>query len=238
MSSSAAPPSLTVQTLFNRIAPIYDGLNDGLSFGLHRVWKQMAVDWSGARVGHTCLDVCCGSGDLARLLAKKVGSGGRVVGVDFAVAQLQQAERITAQSFRPLVIEWVEGDALALPFEEHQFDAITMGYGLRNVPDIPQSLRELHRVLKPGAKAAILDFHRPANPVIQAFQQQYLEYWVVPIARQMGVEAEYAYIFPSLQRFPSGDQQRAIALDVGFARATHYAIAGGMMGVLVIQKSL
>ncbi len=197
----------------------------------------MTVDWSGAKAGDTCLDVCCGSGDLARLLAKKVGASGHVVGVDFAVAQLQQAERMTQQFFQPLAIEWVEGDALALPFEAHQFDAITMGYGLRNVPDIPKSLRELHRVLKPGAKVAILDFHRPDNPVMQIVQQQYLEKWVVPIARQLGLEAEYAYIFPSLQRFPGGKPQRAIALDVGFAQATHYAIAGGMMGVLVLQTS-
>ncbi len=226
----------TVQALFNRIAPVYDGLNDRLSFGLHRVWKQMTVDWSGASDGAVCLDVCCGSGDLTRLLAKAVGVKGHVVGLDFAAAQLMQAKQLTHQSFRPLSIEWIEGDALALPFDDNQFDAVTMGYGLRNVSNIRQSLSELYRVLKPDSKAAILDFHRPDNAMMQIFQQFYLENLVVPVARHLGVEAEYRYIFPSLQRFPAGQQQRAIAHDVGFSSATHYAIAGGMMGVLVAQK--
>jgi demethylmenaquinone methyltransferase/2-methoxy-6-polyprenyl-1,4-benzoquinol methylase len=225
-----------VQALFNQIAPVYDGLNDWLSFGLHWVWKQMTVDWSEPVPGATCLDVCCGSGDLARLLARAVGAEGQVIGLDFAVDQLNCA-RHRAQSWRyGDRIQWIEGDALALPFSDQRFDAITMGYGLRNVPDISQSLRELLRVLKPGSKAAILDFHRPSSSVMQVVQQQYLEQLVVPVARHYGVEKEYAYIFPSLQRFPTGTQQRAIALDIGFSTAVHYAIAGGMMGVLVAQK--
>ncbi|MEB3211920.1 MAG: bifunctional demethylmenaquinone methyltransferase/2-methoxy-6-polyprenyl-1,4-benzoquinol methylase UbiE, partial [Leptolyngbyaceae bacterium] len=216
--------------------PVYDTLNDWLSLGLHRVWKQMTVDWSQPFFGATCLDVCCGSGDLTRLLARAVGSEGRVIGLDFAVAQLTCARQRTQAGYYPDVIEWQEGDALALPFPDNEFDAITMGYGLRNVPDIAQSLRELLRVLKPGSKAAILDFHRPSSSVMQVVQQQYLERLVVPVARQMRVDKEYAYIFPSLQRFPNGHQQRAIALDIGFSTAVHYAIAGGMMGVLVAQK--
>lgn len=242
MASATAPPSeetpeeTNVQQLFNQIAPVYDQLNDGLSFGFHRVWKQMAVDWSEPFPGAACLDVCCGSGDLTRLLARAVGPGGRVVGLDFAVAQLNQACQRARSWSNSDVIEWKEGNALRLPFPDHQFDAITMGYGLRNVPDIAQSLRELLRVLKPGSKAAILDFHRPYNPVMTVVQRQYLERLVVPVARQLGLEKEYAYIFPSLQRFPTGRQQEAIALEVGFSTAVHYAIAGGLMGVLVAQK--
>ena len=207
---------------------MYDSLNDWLSLGLHRVWKQMTVTWSDPVKGATCLDVCCGSGDLARLLAKAVGPYGHVIGLDFATAQLSRAHQ--------LPIEWLEGDAMALPFGDSQFDAITMGYGLRNVPDIQHSLSELYRVLKPSAKAAILDFHRPDNAVMQIIQHRYLEQLVVPAARHLGVEAEYAYIFPSLQRFPNGQQQRAIALAVGFTHVIHYPIVGGMMGVLVAQK--
>ncbi|MEM9447102.1 MAG: bifunctional demethylmenaquinone methyltransferase/2-methoxy-6-polyprenyl-1,4-benzoquinol methylase UbiE [Cyanobacteria bacterium P01_E01_bin.6] len=227
---------IDVQSLFNRIAPVYDSLNDWLSLGLHRVWKQMTVDWSQPFNGATCLDVCCGSGDLTRLLAKAVGPDGHVVGLDFATAQLTCATQRTQSWLNRGSIEWIEGDALALPFHDNDFDAITMGYGLRNVPDIAQSLSELYRVLKPGAKAAILDFHRPADDVMKFVQQQYIDQLVVPIARQFGVEEEYAYIFPSLQRFPNGQEQKAIALDVGFSTVVHYAISGGMMGVLVAQK--
>lgn len=221
-----------VQALFNRIAPVYDRLNDRLSLGLHHVWKQMTVDWSGAAVGDRCLDVCCGSGDLTQRLARRVGAMGQVVGVDFSAELLAVAR----QNSSGLPVEWVEADALALPFAENSFDAATMGYGLRNVSDIPASLQELHRVLKPGAKVAILDFHRPDNAILQTFQQWYLDHLVVPTADSLGVRQEYAYILPSLERFPIGRQQEQLARQAGFQQAVHYAIAAGMMGVLVATK--
>lgn len=196
----------------------------------------MAVKWSQPRVGAVCLDVCCGSGDLARLLAQRVGATGQVYGVDFSSAQLAIAQQRTCERIPPLPITWVEADALHLPFADNQFDAITMGYGLRNVIDIAGSLQELHRVLKPNAKAAILDFHRPQNPQMQVFQQWYLDHFVVPLAEHLGLREEYAYISPSLDRFPSGTQQIRLAQQVGFQAATHYPIAGGMMGVLVTTK--
>lgn len=225
-----------IQTLFNRIAPAYDRLNDWLSLGQHRIWKQMAVKWSGAGAGAVCLDVCCGSGDLSQLLARRVGPTGQVYGLDFSAAQLAVAKQRAEQSIQPLAITWVEGDALNLPFEDNQFDAATMGYGLRNVLDIPRSLAELHRVLKPGAKVAILDFHRPLNPAMRAFQQWYLDTIVVPVAESMGLKEEYVYISPSLDRFPTGLEQVSLAEQAGFVTVTHYPIAGGIMGVLVAQK--
>jgi demethylphylloquinol methyltransferase len=227
--------SNSVQTIFNNIAPVYDRLNDRLSFGMHRVWKQMTVKWSKATPGDTCLDVCCGSGDLAMQLAERVGSSSRVCGVDFSARQLEIARQRCLDRYPPLEIEWIEADALHLPFADRTFDAATMGYGLRNLPDIPAGLRELHRVLKPGASAAMLDFHRPQSPMMRSFQQWYLDRWVVPAAAQLGLTDEYAYISPSLDRFPTGREQVAIALKVGFQSATHYPIAGGMMGVLVVR---
>jgi demethylphylloquinol methyltransferase len=225
-----------IQALFNRIAPVYDQLNDWLSFGQHRIWKQMTVRWSNPHPGAICLDVCCGSGDLARLLARQVGHTGQVVGVDFASAQLAIAHQRTLDSFQPLNIRWVEADALSLPFDGSQFDAVTMGYGLRNVADILGSLKELQRVLKPGKKAAILDFHRPQNAQLRSFQQWYLQTFVVSIAQRLGLNDEYAYISPSLDRFPTGSEQVELALQAGFAQAIHYPIAGGLMGVLVATK--
>ncbi|MBW4692489.1 MAG: bifunctional demethylmenaquinone methyltransferase/2-methoxy-6-polyprenyl-1,4-benzoquinol methylase UbiE [Lyngbya sp. HA4199-MV5] len=225
-----------VRTLFNRIAPVYDQLNTWLSLGQHRIWKQMTVKWSGAKAGDTCLDVCCGSGDLALLLAQAVGASGRVMGIDFAAEQLAIAQQRSQQHYPVPPLTWLEGDALALPFADHEFDAATMGYGLRNVTDIPRSLKELHRVLKPHAKAAILDFHRPSNAQIRALQQWYLDAIVVPAAQQFGLTEEYAYIAPSLDRFPTGAEQVTLARQAGFVSATHYPIAGGTMGVLVVMK--
>lgn len=235
MNSTSIPQAQDVQDLFDRIAPAYDQLNDWLSLGLHRVWKQMAVKWSQAHPGAVCLDVCCGSGDLARLLARQVGQTGNVYGVDFSSAQLAIARQRTL-NIPHLPITWIEADALNLPFDANTFDAATMGYGLRNVTDIPRSLQELHRVLKPGATVAILDFHQPRHPQLQAFQHWYLDAIVVPTAERLGLREEYAYIHASLERFPTGDRQVELARQAGFTRATHYPIANGMMGVLVAAK--
>lgn len=236
VSVNSNPQSRQVQALFDRIAPVYDQFNDWLSLGLHRIWKQMTVKWSEAKPGDVCLDVCCGSGDLARQLATRVGPTGHVYGLDFSTAQLAIARQRSASSLTPLCITWVEGDALALPFEANTFDALTMGYGLRNVTDIAASLAELYRVLKPNAKAAILDFHRPSTAIAQRFQQWYLDTVVVPTAQRFSLSDEYAYIAPSVERFPAGSEQVALARQAGFSEAVHYAIAGGMMGILVATK--
>lgn len=237
VASPDAPPSAQdVQALFDRIAPVYDELNQQLSWGFHRVWKRMAVLWSGAQAGGYCLDVCCGSGDLTLLLAQQVGPTGQVYGLDFSTQQLTVARQRSQQTQLAGSVHWQQGDALALPFAEAYFDAATMGYGLRNLTDIPQGLAELRRVLKPGARAAILDFHQPQNPLIQRFQQWYLNQVVVPTAERWGLLEEYAYIAPSLNRFVAGREQVALAQAAGFSQAVHYPIAGGMMGVLVATR--
>lgn len=225
-----------IRAIFDRIAPVYDSFNDRLSLAQHRIWKQMAIKWSNPGPGDTCLDLCCGSGDLALMLARQLGTAGKVFGVDFSPQQLARASERMQNHYPPLSITWIEADALNLPFPNHHFDCATMGYGLRNVTDIPRCLDELHRVLKPGAKAAILDFHRPSDPALRSFQQWYLDNIVVPTAKDFGLTEEYAYIGPSLDKFPTGPEQVQLARQAGFAPATHYQIAGGMMGVLVIAK--
>ncbi|MEM9164103.1 MAG: bifunctional demethylmenaquinone methyltransferase/2-methoxy-6-polyprenyl-1,4-benzoquinol methylase UbiE [Cyanobacteria bacterium P01_F01_bin.4] len=231
-----AQPANSIRDLFDRIAPVYDDLNQSLSFGLHRVWKQMTVKWSGAQPGMHCLDVCCGSGDLALLLAKQVGLQGHVTGADFATAQLAIAQQRAQRQCLTSRTTWVEADALALPFEPNTFEAVTMGYGLRNLTDINRGLRELHRILMPGAKAAILDFHRPQHSWVQQFQQWYLDAVVVPAANRCGLTEEYAYIGPSVDRFPQGPEQIDLACRAGFTQAVHYPLMGGLMGVLVATK--
>jgi len=230
------------QDLFNGIAPAYDLLNDALSLGQHRLWKLETVARSGARPGDRVLDLCCGSGDLALLLALRVGPQGAVTAADFAADMLRRGERRVTDPLRtPLrllsaPIDWVQADALALPFPDESFDAATMGYGLRNVVSIPEALAELRRVLKPGGTAAILDFHRPSNGVVAAFQKQYLDSLVVPAATLAGLEREYRYIMPSLEAFPTGPEQVNLALAANFRSATHTEIAAGLMGCLVVQR--
>ena len=166
------------ETLFNNIAPVYDELNNRLSFGRHWGWKRDAVRRSGAAPGHRALDLCCGSGDLTVLLARAVGQRGSVVGLDFAQDMLDYAAQrrasgdlASANSREPEgQIEWTRGDATALDFANDSFDAVTMGFGLRNVADTPAALQEIRRVLKPGGCAAILDFNHSPNAVIDGVQ--------------------------------------------------------------------
>ncbi|MEY2832347.1 MAG: hypothetical protein RLZZ574_1605 [Cyanobacteriota bacterium] len=236
MTQTVSPAASEIKAIFDRIAPVYDRLNDRLSFGQHRIWKLMAVKWSEAKLGDRALDVCCGSGDLALLLAQKIGSQGQVTGLDFACEQLAIAKQRQMVKCPTVTMNWLEGDALALPFRDNQFDCATMGYGLRNVTNIPLSLKELLRVLKPGAKAAILDFHRPDAGYMQLFQEWYLANIVVPTAENMGLKEEYAYINPSVERFPTGSEQIELARVAGFDQAVHYPLMGGMMGILVLTK--
>ena len=165
-----------------------------------------------------------------------MGERGKVTGLDFAVQQLAIAKQRQMVKCPTVPMNWIEGDALDLPFADNSFDSATMGYGLRNVTNIPLSLQELGRVLKPGAKAAVLDFHRPDPGLMQMFQGWYLANIVVPTAEDMGMKEEYAYINPSVERFPTGQKQKELALAAGFSQTVHYPLMGGMMGILVLTK--
>lgn len=236
MPTSEIQTSQQIQDLFDRIAPDYDHLNQMLSLGLHQVWKGMAVRWAKPPQGSRVLDLCCGSGDLALHLARRVGRQGHVYGLDFSerlLAVAQQRSHLLLPSYQ---FTWQLGDALAIPFPDDHFAAVTMGYGLRNVIDIPQALREIYRILQPGSWATILDFHRSELSWARQFQELYLAQVVVPAATKAGLQTEYAYISPSLDRFPTGDQQLQLAKAAGFSRRYFYPLALGLMGVLVVQK--
>ncbi|OUS47200.1 methylase [Ostreococcus tauri] len=229
--------------LFNDIAPVYDRLNDALSLGLHRAWKRAAVKWIECGSGMRALDVCCGSGDVAIKMSTFVGSEGSVTGLDFAAKQLtfaaekEREERSRRGTDAMGKIDWIEGDALNLPFEDDSFDCATIAYGLRNVSDIPRAMRELRRVVRPGAKVAVLDFNNPDDPTTAAVQGFMLDNVVVPIADLNGVAAEYRYLRPSIERFPRGQEQVDLARDAGFREATFYELQpGGLMGCLVCTK--
>lgn len=232
------------EELFSTISPVYDELNDQLSFGMHKVWKRMTVKWSGAAPGCAALDVCCGSGDIALILAEVVGRTGSVVGLDFSGPMLTDAalreasKRESNGGAAAPTVQWIQGDAMDLPFEDATFDAATMGYGLRNVADIPKALHELHRVLRPGCRAAILDFNNSEDGIVDTAQEWFLENLVVPAADAKGVGDEYRYLRPSIKNFPKGKEQERLALEAGFSKAKHFEIGFGLMGVLVVAKSM
>ena len=224
-----------VEQLFEDVAPRYDRLNDWLSFGLHRVWKRQLLRWVQPTAGEVWLDLCCGTGDLALQLARYLRPGGRVIALDAAAAPLQQARRRHRQ--QPwLAVDWLQGDALDTGLSSACADGAVMAYGLRNLRDPGAGLKEMRRLLKPGGRAAVLDFNRlDPEQAAGRFQRLYLRRLVVPVAAAYGLRDHYAYLEESLRRFPDGAEQQRLALDAGFSSARHRSLVAGQMGALLLQ---
>ncbi|RCV34452.1 hypothetical protein SEVIR_7G169400v4 [Setaria viridis] len=226
------------QALFSRIAPVYDHLNDVLSLGQHRTWKRICVSWSRAKMGDRVLDLCCGSGDLAFLLSQKVGLDGEVMAVDFSRQQLQTAADRQEQRWKLCYknIKWIEGDALDLPFTDCYFDAVTIGYGLRNVVDKSRAMQEIFRVLKLGSRASILDFNKSSSLFTASLQSWAIDNVVVPLASGYGLTEEYKYLKSSISQYLTGEELEKLAKEAGFSVAKHYELGGGLMGNLVATR--
>ena len=224
-----------VEQLFDEVAPRYDRLNDWLSLGLHRIWKRQLLRWVHPRAGDVWLDLCCGTGDLALQLARTLRPRGRVIALDAAAAPLQQARRRHRRE--PwLAVDWLQGDALDTGLSSGCADGAVMAYGLRNLRDPGEGLQEMRRLLRPGARAAVLDFNR-LDPELAAgrFQTFYLRNLVVPVAAANGLRDHYAYLEESLRSFPIGQEQECLALDAGFSTARHRVLMAGQMGALLLQ---
>lgn len=229
--SAPASPAL-VRALFSDIARRYDLINDLQSFGLHRRWKDQVVRLAQVRPGGRALDVCCGTGDIAFRLAR---AGATTVGLDFSEPMLQvAAER---QREAGAAVEFMHGDAMNLPFAPGQFEIVTIGYGLRNLPEVAGGLRELARVLQPGGRAVILDFARPRQPLWRALYFAYLRAVVPLFGRTFcGSTAAYAYILESLRRYPDAEVITATMIQAGFARVECRELLGGVMTIHVGWK--
>jgi demethylmenaquinone methyltransferase/2-methoxy-6-polyprenyl-1,4-benzoquinol methylase len=217
-SGTLAPDS--VRGMFDRIAPVYDVMNRAMTVGLDRRWRRLAVRevvWPGDRV----LDACCGTGDLAVEAERR---GGRVVGLDFSERMLERAQR------KSTTVEWVRGDALALPFAAETFDATTVGFGVRNLDDLEHGLRELRRVLRPGGRVAVLEITQPRG-LLRPFFRVWLDV-LVPLAGKVlpGGKA-YTYLPASVQRFP-GPEDLSRALErAGFGDVTFRRLGGGVVAL-------
>ena len=211
-----------VRGMFDRIAPVYDVMNHVMTAGLDRRWRRLAaseVVWPGDRV----LDACCGTGDLAVEAERR---GGRVVGLDFSEPMLERARKKSG------AIEWVQGDALALPFEDGAFDAATVGFGVRNLADLESGLRELARVLRPGGKLAVLEITRPRG-LLKPFFRLWFDV-LVPIAGRIlpGGKA-YTYLPASVRRFPGPDDLSTLLGRAGFADVRYRLLGGGSVALHV-----
>lgn len=221
-----------VRSLFSTIADRYDLITVLLSFGLDRRWKRRAVRLAAARSGHRALDLACGTGDVALLLS---GRGARVTGLDITYRMLQLARDRAATA--PASPAFLQGDMTALPFADAQFDVVTTGYGLRNVPDLRAAVEEIRRVLRPGGVLVSLDFNRPSSSLIRAVYLSYL--WAVGGALGWLLHRDadtYRYIPASIRRYPGAPAVAALMRDCGFTRVEWRPVLGGLLAFHVAAR--
>jgi demethylmenaquinone methyltransferase/2-methoxy-6-polyprenyl-1,4-benzoquinol methylase len=220
-------PAEGVRTMFDRIAPVYDVMNRVMTAGLDQRWRRLTARTT-VRPGDEALDACCGTGDLA--IADLEAGAGRVVGLDFSEPMLERARRKSG------AVEWVQGDMLALPFEDGSFDAVTVGFGVRNVEDLEAGLRELRRVLRPGGRLGVLEITRPRG-VLRPFFRLWFDV-LVPLAGKVlpGGKA-YTYLPASVRRFPGPDDLAAVIERAGFGGVAYRRLGGGIVALHTAEAS-
>lgn len=223
-----------VRRMFGAIAPRYDLVNTLISAGLHRRWKRVAARLVQVPPGGRAVDVCCGTGDLALLLAQRVGPGGRVLGVDFSEEMLQIARRRAAAAGVAGVCRFIQADAEALALPEIAFDAATVGFGLRNVVHPDAALRELRRVLRPGGRLAILEFSHPRNAAVRGLYDLY-SFTLLPwLGRLASRHADaYLYLPTSIRRWPDQEALAAVMGRAGFGHVEYRNLLTGVAAVHV-----
>ncbi len=220
-----------VRSIFDSVASRYDLMNDLMSFGIHRRWKAEMVAWLNPRQGQRLLDVAGGTGDVALLALPRLApaAGGAVIVCD-ANAQMLEVGRARAIDDGVLAgIEWVGGDAEALPFADRSFDLYTIAFGLRNVTRPERALAEARRVLKPGGRFLCLEFTPTVTPLLQPLYDLY-SFGVLPLLGQIvtGDREAYAYLVESIRRFPAQSELSELIAAAGLGRPKYRNLTGGV----------
>jgi demethylmenaquinone methyltransferase/2-methoxy-6-polyprenyl-1,4-benzoquinol methylase len=209
-----------VRTMFDRIAPVYDAMNRVMTAGLDVRWRRLTAA-AAVRLGDRVLDAACGTGDLA--IADRKAGASHVTGLDFS-------ERMLARARKKAPLEWVQGDLLALPFEDASYDAATVGFGVRNVADLERALRELRRVLRPGGRLAILEITQPRGP-LRPFFSLWFDRVVPALGKVLPGGAAYAYLPASVKRFPPAEELAELMRTCGFGDV-RFRLLGGTIVAL------
>jgi len=235
-----------VRSMFDRIAGVYDRMNHVMTVGLDRRWRERAADRAELRPGDSALDVCCGTGDLAFELASRVGTTGRVVGCDFSERMLELARGkeeelrlsnaagarsngATSAGMAPVEFEWA--DALDLPYADGSFDAVTVGFGVRNLADLQAGLVELGRVLRPGGRLVILEITQPQRPPLSTFFSLWFDRAVPVLGRLAGDRDAYTYLPESVRSFPPPRQLAEMMDAAAFERIGWLILGGGIIAI-------
>jgi len=226
----ATPEPGKVRQMFDGIAGSYDRLNDMMTAGLHHRWRELGVVLAQIGPGSSVLDVCSGTGDFAFAARRAIGPQGRVAAVDVSERMLAVAKEKCGRN--QLYVDFQLGDVLELPFEDGEFDACTVGFGIRNVPDIARAFAEMRRVVRPDGRVVCLEITRPS---IIGFKQFYNLWFdgVVPLLGRLTARDDFAYSYlpASVRRFPDPDTLRDIMSGVGLVNPRYEILAGGIIAL-------
>lgn len=217
-----------VHGVFTRVASKYDVMNDLMSMGIHRIWKDAMMDWLAPRPGQKLLDVAGGTGDVSfRFLAR--AKGGHATVCDMTESMLVEGRQRAEAGQMAGSLDWVVGDAMALPFADNSFDVYTISFGIRNVTRIADALREAHRVLRPGGRLMVLEFSRIPNEMMQKAYDLY-SFNVIPVMGQVvaGDRDSYQYLVESIRKFPDQEAFAAMIRTAGFGQVKYRNLTMGI----------
>jgi demethylmenaquinone methyltransferase/2-methoxy-6-polyprenyl-1,4-benzoquinol methylase len=217
-----------VQGVFSSVASKYDVMNDVMSGGVHRIWKDAMMDWLAPRAGQKLLDVAGGTGDISFRFLKRAGYGHATV-LDLTEPMLIEGRKRAEAARLTDSLDWVVGDAMALPFEDNTFDVYTISFGIRNVTRPQEALNEAFRVLRPGGRLMVLEFSQLPNPMMQAAYDAY-SFNVIPRMGQMiaGDRDSYQYLVESIRNFPDQETFLAMVRAAGFENAKYRNMTMGV----------
>jgi demethylmenaquinone methyltransferase / 2-methoxy-6-polyprenyl-1,4-benzoquinol methylase len=218
-----------VRGMFDRIAGVYDLMNSAMTAGLHHQWRERAVDRAEVLPGSDALDVCCGTGDLALELRRRIGPDGRVVGCDFSEPMLELARHKSGEEGLPVEFGWA--DALDLPYGDASFDAVTIGFGARNLADLERGLAEMTRVLRPDGRLVILEISRPQRQPLAGFYSLWFDRLVPVLGTLAGDPDAYSYLPDSVRTFPEPERLAEMLDGGGLTRIRWLLLAGGIIAI-------
>jgi demethylmenaquinone methyltransferase/2-methoxy-6-polyprenyl-1,4-benzoquinol methylase len=225
-----------VHQVFESIAPKYDFMNDVISFRRHKAWRRFAMKQMKVRSGDASIDLCCGTCDWTIQLAQASGSG-RTVGLDFSANMLEAGRRKIEALNLDRRIELVQGNAMELPFPDNSFDHATIGFGLRNVPDLVRVLEEMKRVVKPGGQVVCLEVSRPTWQPFKGLYSFYFERLLPLMGKLFAKKYEqYRWLPESLKSFPGRERLAEIFREVGLEDVRAWPLTGGVAALHIGRK--
>ena len=221
-----------VQEVFNNVAIRYDVMNDLMSAGLHRMWKRVAIETIAIRPGMQILDLASGTGDLARGMSRRAGSEGHVVMADINERMLHVGRNKCIDNGELKGISWCQCDAETLPYPNEAFDRVVIGFGLRNVTDKATALREMHRILKPGGKALVLEFSKPVSAPLSQLYDIY-SFSVLPALGHFVAQDKesYQYLAESIRKHPDQGALAEMMREADFESVTYTNLTGGIVAI-------